>query len=197
MRDAARSAAGSPARPNGTCIQVSLFTTCAISGPTPPSCAWPNASSVPASARNLPSAFFSAFRHDDRAIADAFDRRLHRRRNLASSNGHFGKQDDVRRIVGALAGQPGGGGDPARVTAHHFHHEHLGRRFAHRRHVETRFEHRHRGVFGDRAEARAAIGDRQVVVHRLGHADHLQRIAGDLPICEIFSEVSAESLPPL
>ena len=61
--------------------------------------------------------------------------------------------------------------------AHHLEDEHLGRGPCHRAHVERRLERRHRDVLGDRAEARAAVRDRQVVVDRLRHVDRLQRIA--------------------
>ena len=43
-------------RPVVLVAELVLARCAAISGPTPPSCAWPNASRVPASARSLPSA---------------------------------------------------------------------------------------------------------------------------------------------
>ena len=74
-------------------------------------------------------------------------------------------------------GEAAGRGDPARVAAHHFQDEHLGRGAGHRGDVEAGFADRHGDVLGDRAEARAAVGDRQVVVHGLRHVDGLHRVA--------------------
>ena len=82
-----------------------------------------------------------------------------------------GKQDDVRRLVGALARKPAGGGDPAGMAAHDFHDEHFGRSLGHRGDVERRFARGHRDVLRHGAEARAAIRVRQVVVDGLRHAD--------------------------
>ena len=73
--------------------------------------------------------------------------------------------------------RPAGGGEPARVAAHRFVHEDLRRGVGHRGDVERAFAHRDRGVLRRRTEARAAIGDRQVVVDRLRHADAGQRVA--------------------
>ena len=85
------------------------------------------------------------------------------------------EQDDDRNAV--VLHQAAGRGDPAGVAPHHFEHEHLGRGLGHRAHVERRFQRGHRDVFGDRAEAGAAVGDGQVVVHGLRHVDGLHRIA--------------------
>ena len=64
-------------------------------------------------------------------------------------------------------------------------------------HVERGLARRDRDVLGDRAEAGAAVGVRQVVVDGLGDAEAGDRIAERAPICETFSAVSIESLPPL
>jgi hypothetical protein len=61
------------------------------------------------------------------------------------------------------------------MAAHHFEDEHLGGGARHRGDVERRLACRDRHVLGHRTEARAAVRDRQVVVHGLGHAD-----AGDV-----------------
>ena len=53
----------------------------------------------------------------------------------------FGKQQNVRRLVVCLAGQPASCGDPAGVTPHDFHDENLGRGRRHRSHVETGLAH--------------------------------------------------------
>ena len=72
-----------------------------------------------------------------------------------------------------------------------------GRGLGHRRHVQRAFAHGDRGVLGRRAEARAAVGDREVVVDGLGHAHAGQRIAVFRRQLRDLSAVSAESLPPL
>ena len=73
--------------------------------------------------------------------------------------------------------EPHGGGDPAGVAAHHLEDEDLGRGLGHRLHVEARLAHAGGHVLGHRAEARAVVGDRQVVVDRLGHVHGDERIA--------------------
>ena len=114
---------------------------------------------------------------DHHAVADALDHRLHAGEEIGFVVDAFGEQDEVRRIVPAYARKPGGGGQPAGVAAHRLVDEHLGRGLGHRRHVQRAFAHRDRGVLRRRAEARAAVGDREVVVDGLGHADAGQRIA--------------------
>ena len=75
-----------------------------------------------------------------------------------------------------LARQPRGRRDPTRVPTHHLHHEHLRRRLAHRCDVERRFADRYGDVLRDRAEPRARVGERQIVVDRLRNADARDRI---------------------
>ena len=62
------------------------------------------------------------------------------------------------------------------MAPHHFQHEHLGGIGRHRTHVERSLQRRQRDVLGDRTEARAAVGQRQVVVDGLGHVDGGQRV---------------------
>ena len=66
--------------------------------------------------------------------------------------------------------------NPAGVAAHDFEDEDLGGGFAHGTHVKRGFQCRHGHVLGDRAEAGAAVGDGQVIVHGFGHVDGLQRV---------------------
>jgi hypothetical protein len=78
----------------------------------------------------------------------------------------------------ALIGhQTAGGGDPAGVPAHHLNDEDLRRGLGHGTHVIGGLQSGHGDVLGDRAEAGAAVGDGQVVVHGLGHVDGLDGIA--------------------
>src|SRR4029078_12768194 len=53
------------------------------------------------------------FGNDDSAMADAWHGLLHARKEPGFVKRHFREQDDVRRIVGALAGKACGRGDPA------------------------------------------------------------------------------------
>ena len=94
----------------------------------------------------------------------------------------FGKQNDVRRIAGFLAGQAAGGGHPAGVPAHDFEHEYLGRGARHGGHIERRLARGDGDVLGGGAESRAAIGDGQIVVDGLGNPD-----AGD-GICHLHGD---------
>ena len=77
----------------------------------------------------------------------------------------------MRRLVRAFAREPRGRDDPAGMPAHDFHDEHLRRRLGHRGHVERGFARGNRHVLRHRAEARRAVGVRQVVVDGLRHAD--------------------------
>ncbi len=77
----------------------------------------------------------------------------------------------MRRLAGLAAREPRGRRDPAGVAAHHLEHEHLGRGPSHGGHVERRLASGHRDVLGHRAESRAAVGMRQIVVDRLRHPD--------------------------
>ena len=83
---------------------------------------------------------------------------------------HFRKEDDVGRFACAAAGEPGGRGDPAGVTTHHFEHEHPGGGARHGGDIERRLARGHRDVLGDRAEARTTIRSGQIVVHGLRYA---------------------------
>ena len=63
------------------------------------------------------------------------------------------------------------------MTAQHLEDEDLGGGLGHRAHVVARLADRDRRVLRDGPEPRAAIRQRQVVVHRLGDVDRLDRIA--------------------
>ena len=95
--------------------------------------------------------------------------------NFASSKSISGNR--ITTGMPCVLDEPAGGGDPAGVAPHHLEHEHLGRGLRHRTHVEAASQRRHRDVLRHRAEAGAAVGDRQVVVDRLRHVDRLDRIA--------------------
>ena len=118
-----------------------------------------------------------AFGDHDHAVAHLLDGVVDFLQERLPVKGDFREQDDVRGVVRVVLGEAGAGGDPAGVAAHHFHHEHLGGGGAHAGHVQGRFAAAHGGVFGHRAEARADVGDRQVVVHGFGHVDGLDRVA--------------------
>ena len=120
---------------------------------------------------------FHSLGNHDRAIAVPLDRLFDARQERLLVEGNLGKQNDLRRLVMGTPGEPAGGGDPARVTPHHFHHEHFGGGFRHRFHIQAGLHHRHRHIFGHRAETRAVIGDRQIVVDGLGNAHADDRIA--------------------
>ena len=112
-----------------------------------------------------------ALGHHDGAVAVLVHALLDPREEPFLVEGDLREQDDVRGVAGLLGGEAAGRRDPARVPAHHLEHEHLGRGARHRGDVEAGFADRHGDVLGDRAEARAAVGDRQVVVHGLRHVD--------------------------
>lgn len=112
-----------------------------------------------------------AFRRRDRTVTVAIDAALHRGQEFASSNGTSGNRMICGRFIGLLAGQAGGRDQPAGVASHHFEHEDLGRRFVHRLDIDAGFEHRDRRVFRGRTETRAVVGDHEVVVDGLRHAD--------------------------
>ena len=112
-----------------------------------------------------------AFGDDDHAVADALHGLLDARQEGHRIEGDLREQDDVRRRIAALAGESACGGDPAGVAAHHLHHEHFGGGARHRGDVERGLQRRDGDVLRDRAEARAAVGEGQVVIHGLRHAD--------------------------
>ena len=113
-------------------------------------------------------------------MPDIGDDRLHAVEEMRFVERHFREQDDMRRIARGLAGQSGRSGQPAGMSAHHFVDEDLGGGVGHRRDVERRFGHRHRGVFRCGTEAGTAVGQHEVVVHRLRHADAGQRVTAGL-----------------
>ena len=77
----------------------------------------------------------------------------------------------MRWIAFLLAGEPGRGRNPTRVPPHDLEDEHARRGARHRRDVERGLARRHGDVFRDRAEARARVGNRQIVIDGLRHAD--------------------------
>src|SRR5690606_35665741 len=87
----------------------------------------------------------------------------------------------------AAGSQAAGGGDPAGMAAHDFEDENLGGSAGHGGHVQPRFADGGGDILGHGAEARAAVGERQIVVHRLRYADADERMAhllgqlGNLP----------------
>ena len=134
--------------------------------------------------------------HDDAvfvfldALTDPLEERAFVERDLR-------EQDDVRRLARAVAGQSAGRGDPAGMPSHDFEDEDLGGRLRHRQHVQCGFLGRNGNVFGDRAEARAVVGDRQIVVDGLGDAEAGTGKPIFREICDTLWAVSIESLPPL
>ncbi len=82
----------------------------------------------------------------------------------------------MRAFAFGLTGQTAGSGDPAGVATHDFEDEHLGRGGAHGSHVITGLADGGGHILCYRTETRAAVGDRQVVVHGLGHVNGLDRV---------------------
>ena len=70
-------------------------------------------------------------------------------------------------------------------------------RCGHRGDVVAGFAHRGGDVLGDRAEPRAAVGERQVVVDGLGGCRRRPPGSPAFRNLETFQAVSMESLPPL
>ena len=89
-----------------------------------------------------------AFGHDDDAVAVFLDRLFDLGEKLGLIEGDFGKQDDMGRVAGLLAGHSAGGRHPAGVATHDFEHEHLGGRPSHRHHIERGFAGGHGDVLG-------------------------------------------------
>ncbi len=113
-----------------------------------------------------------AFGDHDHAVADVGDALSFTfARNFSLSNAISGNRMMCGACVGAFAREPAGGDDPAGMAAHDFHDEHLRRRLGHRGHVERGFARGNRDVLRHGAEARHAVGVRQVVVDGLRHAD--------------------------
>src|SRR6187455_3420609 len=124
-----------------------------------------------------------AFRHADRAITVLLDDGVDAREKLVRIEYEFGEEQDLRRVAGLFGGKSARRGDPARMPAHDFEHEDLGRGARHRRDVVTGFANAGRHVFRDGAEARAAVGHDQIVVDGFGYAHANHRIterAGNL-----------------
>src|SRR5690606_8584991 len=115
-----------------------------------------------------------------RHVAELLDLALHLGDEALLVEGDLREQDDDRKRVIGRVGRPAGGGDPAGMAAHDLQHEHLRGSLRHGGDVEARLEGRHGDVLGHRAEARAVVGDRQVVVHGLGHVDGADRVAHGL-----------------
>ena len=107
--------------------------------------------------------------HDD-AVVVLLHTLAHPLEKRALVEGNLGEQDDVRRIARFLARQAARRCDPAGMPAHDLENEDLGRGLRHRQDVESSLLRRHRDVFRDRPEARAVIGNGEVIVHGLGNA---------------------------
>src|SRR5437762_3233104 len=78
--------------------------------------------------------------------------------------------DAIWRVAFPVGSEAAGGRDPPRVPAHHLHDEDPCGGLRHRGDVETGLADRSRDVFRDRAETRAVVGDRKIVVDGLGNA---------------------------
>ena len=79
--------------------------------------------------------------------------------------------------ISVILHQTAGRGDPAGVPAHHLDDEHSWSKSWPWSYIEEASQGGYRDVLGHRAEAGAAVGDGQVVVHGLGHVDGLDGIA--------------------
>ena len=117
----------------------------------------------------------ATFGNHDGAVAVFLDQLLDSREEFLLVEFNLGEKHHDRDAV--IGDQAAGRRNPACVPAHHFEHEDLGRCLGHGPHIERSLERRHRDVLCHRAKAGAAIGDRQVVVHRLGDVDGLYRVA--------------------
>jgi hypothetical protein len=111
----------------------------------------------------------------DGAVAVLLDLGLDRGEELLLVELHLREQRDHRDAL--VGDQRAGGGDPAGVAAHDLDDEDLGRGGAHGAHVEDCLQGRGGDVLGHGAEARAVVGDGQVVVDGLRHVDGLHRVA--------------------
>src|SRR5262244_829280 len=63
--------------------------------------------------------------HGDRAPADPLDRFLHPGEDPRFVEGDLGKEQDLRRAVRRVRGEPAGRGNPARMPPHHLEDEDL------------------------------------------------------------------------
>src|SRR5204863_976256 len=82
----------------------------------------------------------------------------------------LGEKKYLWRVAFPVGSEAAGGRDPPRVPAHHLHDEDPCGGLRHRGDVETGLADRSRDVFRDRAETRAVVGDRKIVVDGLGNA---------------------------
>ena len=89
-----------------------------------------------------------AFGHRDHTVAVLFYHPVDFVQELVLIKGDFREQDDMRCIAILLLSQTRGGGNPAGVTAHHFHDEYLGGGGAHGFHIQRSFTDRHCSVLG-------------------------------------------------
>ncbi|GBE09471.1 hypothetical protein BMS3Abin12_00015 [bacterium BMS3Abin12] len=122
----------------------------------------------------------------DGAVAEFLDRLFDPLEEPLLIEGHLREEDEVRCVTRLLGGEAAGRGDPACVAAHDLQHEDLGGSLGHGGDVEGGLTDGDGDILGDRAEARAVVGDREVVVDGLGDADagegvaHLLTQLGDL-----------------
>src|SRR5690554_6599806 len=115
-------------------------------------------------------------RSDHHAVAVIFHTLVDSLQELLPVERNFGEQNDVRRLAFTLAGQATGRCNPARVPAHYFQDEHLGGGFAHGFDIQAGFQGRGGNVLGHRTEARAAVGERQIVIDSFGYTNARDRI---------------------
>ena len=103
--------------------------------------------------------------------ADVFENLLLVERNL-------GEEDDVGRIVRVILplGEGGAGGDPAGGAAHDLD-DGDEVALAHGFVVTSEFAHGGGEILDDRAVAGSVVGERKIVVDRLGHADDAELVA--------------------
>ena len=120
------------------------------------------------------------FGYDHRAVSIAFHQGIDAGKELCPVETDLGKQNHDRQVTRFFGGETARRGDPAGMPAHDLEDEDLGRGLRHRCHVEARFAQGNGDIFGHRAEAGAAVGDRQIVVHGLRHMDRLDRVAHGL-----------------
>ena len=99
-----------------------------------------------------------AFGGDDDAVAVSLYAVLDFSKKCCLVEGDFGEEDDVRRFV-AIAGEAGGGGDPASVATHGLEDEDFGRGVVHGFDVQRGFEGRDGDVFSGAAEAWGVVGE--------------------------------------
>src|SRR5690349_17764510 len=143
-------------------------------------------------------------RDPDDTIAVLAHRRLDAGEKRRFLKGEFRKQQEMGRLTLVLGSQPAGCGNPARVTAHHLQNEHPGGGLRHSGHIEGCLAYAGRYIFRDRAKARAAVRDREIVVYGFRYMyrdDGLAELCRDLRDLETgISRVAAaivEEVPDL